>query len=173
MALAHGVVKFMRLLHLYLGVFSAPALLFFAFTGGLQTFSLHDTTRGSSYVPPAWLASSAHLHKKATIVMPVRRARPPAVADTQAAVDGAPAAAGVTQAVARSGPITAGAAAKSSSPRAPGWLLAMKIFFAVISLSLLISVLSGLVIAYRISHRPYVLTALVLAGTMLPIALLL
>jgi len=47
------VVKLLRMLHLYLGVFAAPALLFFAFTGGLQTFSLHETTRGSSYTPPA------------------------------------------------------------------------------------------------------------------------
>ena len=165
MVLAHGVVKFLRMLHLYLGVFSAPALLFFAFTGGLQTFSLHETTRGSNYAPPAWLASAAQLHKKATIVMPVRRARPPVTDGAATATEVRP---GTSAAVA------ARNAASSARPaRAPGWLLAMKIFFAVISVSLLVSVLSGLVIAYRMSHRPYVLTALVLAGTVLPIALLL
>lgn len=172
MALVHGVVKLLRMLHLYLGVFAAPALLFFAFTGGLQTFSLHETTRGSSYTPPAWLASAAQLHKKATIVMPVRRARPPIAPGANAATEG-----GVVAGMAQPGaaPVARAAGIEATTPatRAPAWLLAMKIFFAVISLSLLLSVLSGLVIAYRISHRPHLLNALVLAGTLLPIVLLL
>ena len=57
-------------MHLYLGVFIAPMLLFFAITGGLQTFGLHEGGRGSSYKPPAWLATMAQLHKKQTVVMP-------------------------------------------------------------------------------------------------------
>ena len=76
MSAGHRVLKFIRQLHLYLGVFTAPMLLFFAITGGLQTFSLHETTRGSSYTPPAWLASMAQLHKKQTTVMPMRKASP-------------------------------------------------------------------------------------------------
>jgi uncharacterized iron-regulated membrane protein len=54
MSSSHTLLKSTRLIHLYIGVFIAPALLFFAFTGALQTFSLHETTRGSSYRPPAW-----------------------------------------------------------------------------------------------------------------------
>jgi hypothetical protein len=165
MALAHGVVKFLRMLHLYLGVFAAPALLFFAITGGLQTFSLHETPRGSSYTPPAWLAHAAQLHKKATLVLPVRRARP--------AADGGAAATRVTPAHAASAPRGAVAEARAAPARAPAWLLAMKIFFVVIAVSLLVSVLSGLVIAYRLTRHPHLLNALVLAGTLLPIVLLL
>jgi hypothetical protein len=161
MALAHGVVKFLRMLHLHVGVFAAPALLFFAFTGGLQTFGLHEAARGSSYTPPAWLASAAQLHKKATIVMPVRRTRPPVARGADVAQ---PSAVSVTRA--------AGTEATMPAARAPAWLLAMKIFFAVISLSLLFSVLSGLVVAYRVTHRPHLLNALILAGTLLPIVLL-
>jgi len=48
MSSSHTVLKYLRLIHLCIGVFIAPALLFFAFTGALQTFSLHETTRGSS-----------------------------------------------------------------------------------------------------------------------------
>ena len=77
MSLSHHFLRSIRTIHLYLGVFTAPMLLFFAITGGLQSFSLHETTRGSSYTPPAWLASMAQLHKKQTIVIPVRRQRPP------------------------------------------------------------------------------------------------
>ena len=63
----------MRLVHLYLGIFTAPALIFFAFTGALQTFSLHETTRGSAYKPPAWAVTLGQIHKKQTPVVPVRR----------------------------------------------------------------------------------------------------
>ena len=36
----NDTLKLFRTLHLYIGTFIAPALLFFAFTGALQTFSL-------------------------------------------------------------------------------------------------------------------------------------
>ena len=36
-----AVLKIVRLTHLYLGVFIAPAIVFFAFTGALQTLSFH------------------------------------------------------------------------------------------------------------------------------------
>jgi len=35
------IIKTLRLIHLYPGVFIAPAVLFFALTGILQTFSLY------------------------------------------------------------------------------------------------------------------------------------
>ena len=73
---AHALLRFIRKVHLYFGVFISPALLFFAFTGALQTFSFHEQTQGSSYKPPAWLASLAQLHKKQTTEVPVRRPRP-------------------------------------------------------------------------------------------------
>ena len=78
MSKGHAVLKFLRKIHLYIGIFTTPALLFFAITGALQTFSLHETTQGSNYKPPAWIASLAQLHKKQTTVVPPRRARPAA-----------------------------------------------------------------------------------------------
>ena len=73
MSRSHTFLRYTRLTHLYLGVFITPALIFFAFTGALQTFSLHETTRGSSYKPPAWIVTLGQLHKKQTTVVPVRK----------------------------------------------------------------------------------------------------
>ena len=77
MSSSHIFLRYTRLVHLYLGVFIAPALLFFAFTGALQTFSLHETTRGSSYKPPAWAVMLGQIHKKQTPIVPVRKSPPP------------------------------------------------------------------------------------------------
>jgi hypothetical protein len=77
MSRSRAFLKATRLTHLYLGVFISPALIFFAFTGALQTFSLHETTRGSSYKPPAWAVTLGQIHKKQTPVVPVRRTPPP------------------------------------------------------------------------------------------------
>ena len=77
MTLSRAFLKYTRVTHLYLGVFTAPALLFFAFTGALQTFSLHETTHSSNYKPPAWAVTLAQIHKKQTSVVPVRKFPPP------------------------------------------------------------------------------------------------
>jgi hypothetical protein len=45
-------LKSIRIMHRYPGLFFPPTILFFAITGGLQMFELHETARGSTYVPP-------------------------------------------------------------------------------------------------------------------------
>jgi uncharacterized iron-regulated membrane protein len=160
MSLTHRLLKTTRTIHLYLGVFTAPMLLFFAITGGLQSFSLHETTRGSSYTPPAWLASAAQFHKKQTPVMPVRRSQPPATVATNAS------AAPQVQVAPASRPDSVGARPKKN-------LLPMKIFFGLVALSLLISVLSGLYMAWRYSRKPRLFSAILFAGIVVPLLLLL
>jgi hypothetical protein len=49
----------------------------FAITGGLQMFGLHETARGSSYVPPNILVHLSQLHKKGTLYLPPREVAPP------------------------------------------------------------------------------------------------
>jgi hypothetical protein len=66
-----ALLQFSRKTHLYLGLFIAPTLLFFAFTGAYQTLSLHEGA--SNYQPPAILASLGQIHKKQTYIIPVRR----------------------------------------------------------------------------------------------------
>ena len=50
-----------RQFHNYIAVFFAPAILFFAFTGGLQTAGLHE--RHGDTAPPRWIVSIANLHE--------------------------------------------------------------------------------------------------------------
>ena len=150
MSSSHRLIRFVRSCHLYLGVFTAPMLLFLAVSGGL-----HEASRGSSYAPPAWLASMAQLHKKQTLEVPVRRPRP-----ATAAAEAAP--------VAR--------AAVQGAPAAPGArrnLLPMKIFFAAIALGLFMSVCSGLYMAWRFTRRPRLFGAVLLGGIAAPLLLLL
>ena len=158
MSFSRSFLKFSRLTHLYLGVFTAPALLFFAFTGALQTFSLHETTRGSNYKPPAWVASLAQLHKKQTPVVPVRKLPPP----EKAADKMAPA-----QAAA---PSAAQPAAPTPAPQTHN-LLPMKLFFLVVSIGLFLSTLSGLYMSYKYANNKVAITAALIAGTVLPVIL--
>lgn len=163
MASSHRLLKWLRFLHLYLGVFTAPALIFFAVTGGLQTFSLHEAARDGSYKPPAWLASMGMLHKKQTTAVPQRRPRE--LPGGQANVPGATPAA-------RDTPRSVGGGEKSPAGSAPKKnLLPMKIFFAVVSLSLLISTLTGIYLSWRYTRRPRLLVGILLAGLVVPILL--
>jgi hypothetical protein len=174
MSTGHRLLKWVRQIHLYLGVFTAPMLLFFAFTGGMQTFSLHETTRGSSYTPPAWLATLAQLHKKQTTVMPPRKphpaeAAPPAkdspVAGASAASIPANAATDVRMTAA------SGAPADNASGRPKKNLLPMKIFFALVALSLMLSTLTGLYMAYRFTRHGTRIALVLLAGIIVPLLL--
>jgi hypothetical protein len=155
MPTSHKLLKLLRNLHLYVGVFIAPAVLFFAFTGALQTFSLHETTAGSAYKPPAWAVTLAQLHKNQTIVVPVRKPRP--AADTPKA--GKPADASPAKA-----PDLPAAKPKAHLP--------MKIFFLLVATGLFTSTLTGLYMAYRYSRNKLVITCLLLAGVIVPLSLL-
>ena len=149
MPLPHRLIRIVRAGHLYLGVFTAPMLLFLAFTGGLQTFGLHEASRGSDYTPPAWLAAVAQLHKKQTLVVAPKRPRP-------ASVEARAPAPGTTHApVVRRNP------------------LPMKLFFGVVALGLFASVCSGLYMAWCFGRRRRLLGAALLGGIALPLLLLL
>ena len=50
-----------RQLHAYIGLFIAPSVLFFALTGSLQIFSLHEAH--GSYTPPALIEKLSSIHK--------------------------------------------------------------------------------------------------------------
>jgi hypothetical protein len=50
-----------RQLHSYIGVFIAPSVLFFALTGAVQLFSLHEAH--GNYQPPAIVEKLSSVHK--------------------------------------------------------------------------------------------------------------
>ncbi len=58
--------RLLRQLHLYVGMLIAPSVLFFAITGALQLFTLHEAHRDSGYTPPAIVEklSEVHIHQR-------------------------------------------------------------------------------------------------------------
>lgn len=163
MSRKHAFLHYTRYTHLYLGVFIAPALLFFAFTGAMQTFSLHETTRGSSYKPPAWIATLAQIHKKQTMTVPVRKLPPPSA---QAAAPKADKMDRPDKTDKADKSLPSAALAKPHNP------LPLKLFFLLVSVGLFISTVSGLYMSYRYSRNRKLITALLIAGVIIPIALL-
>ncbi len=151
MSASHKILKLIRQIHLYIGIFISPALLFFALTGALQTFSLHETTRGSDYKPPTWIVTLAQLHKKQTTTVPVRKQRPDAVPKPDKHAD----------------------TASPQQPEPPQKShLPMKIFFLLIAIGLFTSTLTGLYMSYKFVRNKLVVTALLLAGIVIPLLLL-
>jgi len=154
MAATHRWLKPFRTLHLYFGVFTAPALLFFAFTGALQSVNLHEGARGSDYKPPEWIASIAHMHKKQSFDMPGKRPSPKAsVANAKVA------------------PPRANAKPSPAPDKHNLW--PMKIFFVLVSLSLLLSTLTGIYMGWRYTRDRRRYGATLAAGVLVPAMLLL
>lgn len=153
----HRWLKSFRTLHLYFGVFTAPALLFLAFTGALQSVNLHEPSRGSAYRPPAWIASLAHMHKKQSFEVPVKRAPPKATTSAAKA------------------PSNVGAATRTNDKPAPKprnpW--PMKLFFVLVSLSLMLSTLTGVYMGWRYTRHRRRYGAILAAGVVVPALLLL
>jgi hypothetical protein len=148
MASSHKILKVLRQIHLYIGAFLSPAILFFALTGALQTFSLHETSRGSDYKPPTWIVTLSQLHKHQTPTLPVRKPRPASEAPKHA--DAAP------------------------QPPAPPEKthLPMKIFFLLVAIGLFTSTLTGIYMSYKFTRNRIVVTALLFAGIIVPLILL-
>jgi uncharacterized iron-regulated membrane protein len=148
------VVKLLRQIHLYLGVFTAPAILFFAVSGVLQTFSLHEASRDGSYKPAKWIVVLAQIHKKQT---PMLSPRKPLT--STANLDG-----GYAKPKVQSASPSSNEARHNSFP--------LKIFFLVIGLGLLTSTLSGLYMSWKYRRRRILLTAVFLSGIIVPVILM-
>ena len=54
-------MSWIRIWHMYIGILIAPSVLFFALTGALQLFSLHEAH--GSYEPPPLIEKLSRLHK--------------------------------------------------------------------------------------------------------------
>lgn len=159
---SRGTLKAFRLLHFYLGVFTAPALLFFAFTGALQTFSLHETTRGSSYKPPQWAVVLGQIHKKQTPVVAAKKSQPVAAANNK---QGDQAKLREPESVRESGTAAPQPMAREHHP------LPLKIFFLVISVGLALSTLTGIYMSFKYARNKRVVTTLLVLGALIPVVL--
>jgi hypothetical protein len=155
MGMPIAVLKVVRLIHLYLGVFIAPAIVFFAFTGALQTLSLHESAKGNAYKPAKWIVVLAQLHKKQITQLPpnkIQLSASPSPTDKHAEPE------------------------KIGSPeKSPGRLthhpLPLKIFFLVVSTGLLTSTITGLYMSYKYCRKKALLAIIFIAGIIVPICL--
>lgn len=147
------ILKAVRLLHFYLGIFIAPALLFFAISGPLLTFSFHSSVKGSSYKPAKWIVVMAQLHKKQTAELPQRKLQSPVTFPARTAQ-----------------PVEIVLRAQTNVP-APHNTLPMKIFFLIVSVGLAASTVSGLYMSYKYSRNKLISAVLLLLGIFVPIVL--
>ena len=194
----NGLLRIFRVTHLYFGVFITPALIFFAFTGAIQSFGLHETNRDHpNYKPAHWIAVLAQIHKKQTDILPVHKPQPNADKPLAAAApDSAEAGAhehhghrdGQTtgQAVPLAAPPTAStdpqpkpeASAQSPAPARARQTPAhnpipLRIFFVIVCAGLFTSTVTGLYMSYKYVRNPRFVTLTLLAGIVIPPLLLL
>jgi len=142
-----------RQLHIYLSVFVAPTLIFFAITGALQTFRIPDQ-KGA----PVTLVKLARLHKDTVFAVKPPRPKRPEGANAGGGANGGE----------RHGP-DAGPAAK---PQPKATTEALKWFFSLASVGIAISALLGLWMALAYSKRKAILWIVLIAGTAAPVLLL-
>jgi hypothetical protein len=149
------VLKIVRLIHLYLGVFIAPAIVFFAFTGALQTLSLHVSAKGGPYKPEHWIVVLAQLHKKQTTELPASKVQQSSSSSLTSKPD----------APERIDSSEKGLDRPAHHP------LPMKIFFLVVSVGLFASTATGLYMSYKYCRRKVLLALVFIAGIIVPICL--
>lgn len=143
-------IKNLRILHRCLGLFFSPTIVFFAFSGGLQIFNLHKPDKSTGYVPPAWIVEMAQIHKSQTLSVPKlkTKSRKPAAerGDSRTA---------------------------QNSHRFDNSRLPLQCFFLVMSAGLVATTFLGIYMAFCFGGDKRLIWAMLIAGTMLPMAMLL
>ena len=137
-------MKTVRLAHFYLGVFFAPLVIFFAFTGVLQVFKLHESYKEIPGSHGDWIAWLGQFHKEQAWTPP--RVAPPAKA---APPGGA-----------------------RPAHRESVWAQPMKWLVAAMGLALAATTLLGLYIAFNYPRRRKGFAIALAAGVLVPIALM-
>lgn len=151
------VQQWFRKIHLYLGVFTTPAILFFAFTGAIQTLNYNDASRDGTYKPPRWVSVLAQVHKKQTIQISPRKL-PPTAVNVPAGQEGT-----------KKSVVAAAVSEPRTSQRNP---IPLKIFFILVCANLFFSTISGIYLSWKYRRNRLVMGACLAAGTITPIILL-
>ena len=146
----------LRRWHAYIGMVIAPTVLLFSMTGVLQIYELHEAHAG--YTPPTVVAKLGVLHKKQLY----REGRRPSAAPSQKPSEKPaekPAA----------GPSSAGSHPEAETPRISTTLL--KAFFALASVGLVISTITGVWMTLRQPLNRVRHILLLAAGAVIPLVL--
>ena len=149
-------MRSLRQLHHYVGVFLAPAILFFAFSGAVQTFRLGED-KGWGGPPPSVLVWMTSVHKDQALprAEPPKPAPPPEADAVKPDSDG-----------------DHDHDHDHQAPRGPS-PLPLKIFVVLLSLGLITSTLLGITIALNNRAMRRTSIVMLIAGTVLPLLLLL
>ena len=146
--------------HLYLGTFFAPSIIFFALSGALQLFGLHEGHPGETYQPPVWVAKLGSIHKNQTLSE--RHGPPPGLAGEQRRPPEA-AQAGVRQA--------SDGRRRNENREESKSTFALKWFFLAMAIGLVFTTCLGIYMAFKYNRSRVVIWSLLLSGTVIPAAL--
>jgi hypothetical protein len=130
--------------HAWIGALVAPSVLFFAATGVLQLWSLHEAH--GAYAPPAMIEMVGALHKDQKFALGHHHAPPPAAKPAKAAHEHAP-----------------------DQPK-PATVL-LKAFFTLVAVSLIVSTAAGMWMALSQSRQRLALGVVMLVGAVTPVVL--
>ena len=183
-------MKTIRSLHFYLGIFFAPSIIFFAFSGALQSFGLHEGDNHAKWIeemgevhknqrPPDWMKAAPKAQpsggQPAPQQQPPQQAAAPASAPSSSpasttasgtAQSTSPAASmQATPAPAQAAPVRRGPPRKPKS-------VPFKVFSAVMATGLILSSILGILIAFRMKPDPKPIWVMLILGTILPMVLL-
>ncbi|MBK9035556.1 MAG: hypothetical protein IPL61_30585 [Myxococcales bacterium] len=148
-------MKLVRRIHLWLSIFFAPTIVFFAISGLVMLLEWHEAEGGAQ--PSSIALRLAQVHKSQSLDLPPARApRPPATASDNLGVDRA-------------------AAARLPEPRRarPHRSAPAKAFFVIMVLALLATTTCGVLIALSFRKDRRLILGALAAGTLVPIVLLL
>jgi hypothetical protein len=154
-------LKLAREWHLYLGTLFAPSILFFALTGSLQLFGLHEGRPGEAYQPPAWIQKLRSIHKNQTVSE--RRGPPPTFLGEQRRP---PESAEARQ------PQQPEGGGRERRRRTNAFSLALKWFFLSAAAGLTFSTLLGIYMAFKFNRSPALVGGLLSLGTAIPVVLI-
>lgn len=152
-----AIMLWTRKLHLYIGVLFAPAIIFFAATGLLQVYGLHEDHGG--YQAPGFIMHLASLHKDQTFAL---HHSPGGSAKTRRGGPGG----------AAPGPHDAAKAGEHTDHQpSPGRVL-LKAFSAAVSVGLIALTLLGIYMAYAFGRNRWLVNGLLAAGVFIPLVLI-
>lgn len=143
------MIKRLRVLHRYLGIFFSPAILFFALSGGLQVFNLHKPDKRTGYIPPAWMQEMAQVHKSETLSLPKEKVKP-----------------------AQTDPVESDPPSTKNAVRPHKSKLPLQCFFLVMSTGLIVTTILGIYMAFCFGGKQWLIWAMLIVGTLLPIGMM-
>jgi hypothetical protein len=143
-----SIIKTIKITHRYLGLFFAPAILFFSLSGSLLVLGWHQTSRDGNYVPARWIAEIAQIHKKQTIVLPNPKPQRP-VGDAG-----------------NDRPVPAKKVSKT-----PASKVVLQCFVVVMSVALMVTTFLGIIMALLYGGDWRIVSVAVLLGILFPVAM--